>query len=259
MKFRNIQLLLASTVIVGAVAMTTEVNAAEQTVSIYRLYNKNTGEHFYTKSQTEQINAIIAGWNDEGIGWVAPKSSKSPVYRVYNPHAKGGDHYYTKSKYEAQTLVNKGWKWDGNAKPVFYSGGKSPVYVAYNPYAQSGSHNYTPNSFEQKSLLNNGWKYGSTAWNSITKFNWTLNQYKSLVVGDDSTGKGGVNYNTVIASHDIPSDISTLTTDGFASKTVTYDNSQWDYIGGKYKSVILTFVKQPNGSYLLAYKNYLNL
>ena len=168
MKINTIQVLIASTLALGTVALTQDVKAADQTTSIYRLYNKNTGEHFYTKSRTEQLNAIVAGWDDEGTGWVAPLSSNSLVYRVYNPNANGGDHYYTKSKYEAQSLVNRGWKWDYNGQPVFYSGGNSSVYVAYNPNAQSGSHNYTMNSFEQNSLLNNGWKYGATAWNAVT-------------------------------------------------------------------------------------------
>ena len=88
MKFNTIQVLIASTLALGTVAVAQEVSAAEQTTSIYRLYNKNTGEHFYTQSRTEQLNAIIAGWNNEGIGWVAPSYSNSPVYRVYNPHAR---------------------------------------------------------------------------------------------------------------------------------------------------------------------------
>ncbi|MDM5145705.1 hypothetical protein ICE98_02839 [Lactococcus lactis] len=75
------------------------------------MYNHNTGEHFYTTSGTEKNANVSAGWTYEGVGWIAPTTSSSPVYRVYNPNAMGGDHYYTKSKYEAQSLVNKGWKW----------------------------------------------------------------------------------------------------------------------------------------------------
>ena len=126
---------------------------------VYRLYNKNTGEHLYTESSYERDSLVKAGWTSEGTGWSAPNKG-SAVYRVYNPNAKGGDHYYTASKYEATSLVKAGWKWDNNAKPIFYSGGKTPVYVAYNPNAKSGSHNYTTSSYEQQSLLNNGWKYG---------------------------------------------------------------------------------------------------
>ena len=127
---------------------------------IYRLYNPNTGEHFYTQSAFERDTLVKDGWNNEGTSWSSPNKGTA-VYRVYNPNAKGGDHYYTSSKYEADSLVKTGWEWDNGAKPVFYSGGKTPVYVSFNPNATaSGSHNYTSSSFEQQSLLKNGWKFG---------------------------------------------------------------------------------------------------
>ena len=130
---------------------------------VYRLYNKNTGEHFYTASAAERNSLQAAGWSNEGIGWIGATSG-TPVYRVYNPNAKGGDHYYTMSKFEAQTLVNQGWKWDNGGKAAFYSAGDTNLNVAYNPNATSGAHNYTTNSFEQSTLLNAGWKFGAVAW-----------------------------------------------------------------------------------------------
>ncbi len=41
---------------------------------MYRLYNPNSGEHFYTASKGERNHLIRLGWNDEGIGWygIAP-------------------------------------------------------------------------------------------------------------------------------------------------------------------------------------------
>lgn len=131
---------------------------------IYRLYNKNTGEYFYTSSLAEKNGLVKVGWNFESVGWAAPKSGNNAIYRVYNPNAKGGDHYYTKSKAEASHLVSLGWKWDNAGKPVFYSGGSKPVYVTYNPNAQSGAHNYTLNNSEANSLIAAGWKYKSVAW-----------------------------------------------------------------------------------------------
>ncbi len=130
---------------------------------VYRLYNANTGEHFYTLNFAEKTNLQNVGWRYEGIGWLS-SSTGSPVYRVYNPNAKGGDHYYTMSKYEAQQLVSKGWRWDNNGGAAFYSNGSKNLYVAYNPNASSGSHNYTTNSYEQDNLLRLGWKYGAVAW-----------------------------------------------------------------------------------------------
>ena len=137
-----------------------------KTQVVYRLYNPNTGEHFYPTSTYERDYVIKAGWRNEGTLETAPTSGTA-IYRVYNPNAKGGDHYYTTSQYEAKSLVSKGWRWDNNAKPVFYSGGSKPVYVAYNPNAVTGAHNYTMSSYEQNSLLKIGWKYGATAWFAV--------------------------------------------------------------------------------------------
>ncbi|GAB2024846.1 hypothetical protein OfM1_09170 [Lactovum odontotermitis] len=140
--------------------------APKDEVPVYRLYNKNTGEHFYTPSAYELISLQKAGWTSEGIGWYAPQTGE-PVYRIYNPNAKGGDHYYTKSKFEAEHNVSLGWKWDNDGKPAFYSGGDVANFVAYNPNADSGAHNYTTDMNEQNNLLNLGWKYSSIAWKAL--------------------------------------------------------------------------------------------
>jgi Lyzozyme M1 (1,4-beta-N-acetylmuramidase) len=147
------------------VASSSPSPAPSNSRDIYRLYNVNTGEHFYTENFYEFQSLSAHGWRYEGIGWKASESGTA-IYRVYNPNSKGGDHYYTKSKWEAQQLVNKGWRWDNNGSPAFYSSGNTKVYVAYNPNAVSGSHNYTTNVYEQNNLLNHGWKFGSVAWNA---------------------------------------------------------------------------------------------
>ena len=78
--------------------------AAEDTVPMYRLYNPNSGEHFYTGSEAERDMLTDVGWNYEGIGWFAPTGSGEPVYRTYNPNA--GDHHYTMSWDEVEMLVD---------------------------------------------------------------------------------------------------------------------------------------------------------
>ncbi len=60
-------------------------------VVMYRLYNPNSGEHFYTANQKEQKYLVSIGWKVEGKGWDAPDKSEKPVYRLYNPNA--GDHH----------------------------------------------------------------------------------------------------------------------------------------------------------------------
>lgn len=66
--------------------------AAAASVPMYRLYNPNSGEHFYTKTTSERDHLRSVGWRYEGIGWQAPTGG-NPVYRLYNPNA--GDHHYT--------------------------------------------------------------------------------------------------------------------------------------------------------------------
>lgn len=167
MKIKTLVMATVAVLGIGTIASVNQTKAsADSTMPVYRLYNHNTGEHFYTKNQAEQQQLSTHGWNYEGIGWYSATNG-APVYRVYNPNSVGGDHYYTMSKYEAQSLVSKGWKWDDKGQAVFYSAGNSNLYVAYNPNAQSGSHNYTSNTFEQKSLLSKGWTYGKVAWKTM--------------------------------------------------------------------------------------------
>ena len=137
-----------------------------ETKVIYRVYNPDTGEHFYPTSVYERDKVIKAGWRNEGVLETAPTCG-TPIYRIYNSNTKGGDHYYTASKYEASKRVSEGWKWDYKGKPVFYSGGTKAVYVAYNPNTITGAHNYTMHQYEQKSLLSIGWKYGDVAWYAV--------------------------------------------------------------------------------------------
>ena len=153
-----------ATTVVSVVGLTTSTQTkaagVSSTVNIYRLYNPNTGEHFYTSGIGERNVLLTKGWQYEGIGWTEATTGK-PVYRLYNPNAKGGDHYYTMDLSEKNGLVAQGWKYDG----VFWNAsGSVPVMVAYNPNAKSGAHNYTTAAGEQASLLSKGWKYGQTAW-----------------------------------------------------------------------------------------------
>lgn len=156
----------------------------------YRLYNKNTGEHFYTASDNEKNHLIRVGWTYEGSGWQAMDQG-DPVYRVYNPNAKGGDHYYTKNQQEAEHLVGLGWKWDNDGNPVFASAGNLDLFVAYNPNAQSGAHNYTTSENEQNFLTRSGWIFPEVAWNVAGKGIQEGHPGDSCKVDVDWTGPGG--------------------------------------------------------------------
>ena len=50
-----------------------------QTTAMYRLYNPNSGEHFYTGSIEERDMLDRVGWNYEGVAWTAPTNTGDPV------------------------------------------------------------------------------------------------------------------------------------------------------------------------------------
>ncbi len=129
---------------------------------MYRLYNPNTGEHFYTSNVGERDHTIAAGWTDEGVGWIAPDKSNTPVYRLYNENL-GGEHHYTTDANERKVLIAAGWKDEGIG---WYSDDDkgTPVYREYNPNQLACNHNFTTDTNEHKTLVALGWKDEGIAW-----------------------------------------------------------------------------------------------
>lgn len=135
----------------------------EKVLEVYRLYNPNSGEHFYTLSTVERDYLDRIGWNYEGIGWYSPIVSSHPVYRLYNPNV--GDHLYTLNAGERDYLVNVGWNYEGIG---WYASDRTdhPVYRQYNPNAVTGTHNYTTSKLENDYLDAIGWNAEGIAWYS---------------------------------------------------------------------------------------------
>lgn len=131
------------------------------TDAMLRMYNPNSGEHFYTKDVNEGTSLMKAGWSYEGVAWYAPKTGQ-PVYRLYNPNA--GDHHYTVDANEKDNLVKVGWSYEGIS---WYSGGNVPLYRAYNKNAKAGSHHYTVDKNEIDYIVKAGWSYEGTAWYGV--------------------------------------------------------------------------------------------
>ena len=131
---------------------------------MYRVYNPNSGEHFYTSNKAEKDHLVNLGWKYEGIGWKAPTVSNYPVYRLYN--ANGGEHHYTMNVAEKNSLVKLGWKYEGigwfSADPN--DSNSVPLLREYNPNAFSNNHNYTTNVNEHNWLVSLGWKDEGKAW-----------------------------------------------------------------------------------------------
>lgn len=136
----------------------------EGAVTLYRLYNKNTGEHFYTHEDLEVSTLIDTGWRYEGIAWYSPEYSTLPVFRLYNPNS--GDHHYTKAYAEKNMLVKVGWSYEGIG---WYSDPEQhvPVYRQYNPNAKTGTHNYTTSRAERDYLVSIGWRDEGIGWYAV--------------------------------------------------------------------------------------------
>ena len=177
------------------------------TVEMYRLYNPNSGEHFYTSNPDERAMLIGVGWNDEGTGWIAPNMTNVPVYRLYNPYA--GEHHYTTNPAERDALVAAGWNdegigwysyegfgWYADAertlplqryttddfeRAIFLSAGwrdigggwysgdiaTAPLYREYNPNEFANNHNYTTDRAEHEFLVSLGWYDEGTGWYGV--------------------------------------------------------------------------------------------
>lgn len=130
-------------------------------ISMLRLYNPHTGEHFFTASRHEYEVLLSKGWKAEGNGWIAPSVSDRPVYRLYNPNQ--GDHHYTCDDLERQSLKTLGWQDEGIG---WYSADESglPLYRHYNPNAKYGTHHYTMDQNESDTLVGAGWVSEGISW-----------------------------------------------------------------------------------------------
>lgn len=162
-----------------------EAKAADVTESnpMYRLYNPNSGEHFYTADEGEKDYLSGIGWNYEGIGWNAPVSSNSPVYRLYNPYSS--DHHYTMDEGERDYLSQTGWNYEGigwysdDAKSV-------PLYRQFNPNEVIGTHNYTTSLEENDWLCTTGWQAEGIGWYGVRSSSDDEHENEPLVESEKS-------------------------------------------------------------------------
>lgn len=139
---------------------------ASDGIIMHRVYNPNSGEHFYTASAQERDVLMSRGWRYENIGWIAPSYSNTPVYRLYS----GTDHHYTRSAAERDSLVRAGWRYEGIG---WYSADEhgTPLYRHFNPNVQpwapsnnAGSHHYTSSRAESSALTRAGWHDEGVGW-----------------------------------------------------------------------------------------------
>ena len=78
--------------------------------TVYRVYNPNSGEHFYTMDTKEYNKVAAAGWHKEGFAFYSNADKGTPIYRAFNPNAKGaGSHFFTPTASEWNHLGKVGW------------------------------------------------------------------------------------------------------------------------------------------------------
>ena len=162
--------------------------AADTTgVTMYRLYNPNSGEHFYTSTVAEKDNLVSVGWTDEDDAWSAPTYSDTPVYRLYNPNS--GEHHYTDSAGEIDFLLSLGWYYEGIG---WYSDDDQgvPIYRLYNPNATgqyaASAHHFTKDLNEKNTLIAAGWNDEGIGWYGIDDKE-AASSRKRILVGDSRT------------------------------------------------------------------------
>lgn len=163
----DVGLIVQSASAIDPAAISISNGQGKNTAIMHRLYNPNSGEHFYTKEAKERDSLVYLGWKYEGAGWIAPVASKSPVYRLYNPNA--GDHHYTLDVHERDALVKAGWKDEGTG---WYSADNKavPIYRQYNPNAKAGAHNFTTSQKENDTLVQASWKGEGISWYGLAEF-----------------------------------------------------------------------------------------
>ncbi|MBG1279297.1 hypothetical protein [Lactococcus lactis] len=156
-------LIVASAVVaLGVVGSLSASHSSADTV--YRNYNKRSGEHLYTSHyEWTTLPKIASDWTQDSVTFDEPATGAN-IYRVYNPNS--GEHLFTSSSYESSQLVKIGWRSEGVA---FHSGGKVPVYRLYNPAAGIGAHLDTASAYEKNQLVKVGWKYEGIAWYALSQ------------------------------------------------------------------------------------------
>ena len=215
----------------------TLVKAAE-TQDMYRLYNPNSGEHFYTADANERDHLKSVGWKYESVAWRAPKTSETPVYRLYNPNA--GDHHYTTNRSECDMLTKAGWKLEGIA---FYSDDAKGVaiYRLYNPNCTgAGAHHYTASANERDNLVKVGWKYEGVCWYGAVSDNVT-----PTPTGEATpTPTGSVTVTPTPSATPIPTVKGTTVYNGVDYSAV-YD---FNYYVNHYADIRNAYLNNPNGA-----------
>lgn len=127
------------------------------TERVYRAYNQNTDDHFFTTNAAEFSYLVSIGLKDESTGHDTFAYTKTQadgtvaVHRLYN--IANGGHYYTTNNSERDTLVALGWTFEKDEGFVFDSPTlcAREIFRLYNK--NSGHHLFTDNPSVRDAIL----------------------------------------------------------------------------------------------------------
>ncbi len=122
---------------------------------MFRMYDPNSGEHFYTGSELERDFLVAEGWNYEGVGFTFSMTTGAPVHRLYDPVTY--EHLYTMDEDEKARLMAAGWNYEGVAFNSAYDT-EVPQYRLHNPNETRGAYHFTASIEERDYLISLGWE-----------------------------------------------------------------------------------------------------
>ena len=132
------------------------LNSEDNSPTVYRFLNNNTGVHFYTANETER-DAVeeLANFSFEGASYRGVDSltgqESLPVYRFLNQDT--GVHLYTISENERFTVAElPNFSFEGEVFSAYNSQVEDsiPIYRFFN--TSTGAHFYTPDAIERDAV-----------------------------------------------------------------------------------------------------------
>ncbi|CAN5660442.1 hypothetical protein BH18ACI1_BH18ACI1_04260 [soil metagenome] len=148
--------------------LSSSVNAADDYVALYRLYNAQSRDHLYTSKCDEKDNVVRGGFVYEGIaGYVASRQMRRtvPLYRLL---LSSGAHFYTTDFREMTSLSQTA----GNRSEGivgYLANNQMKNTVPFYRLASSDRHLYTINEQEKNSYL----QTPGNRLEGITGYIWT--------------------------------------------------------------------------------------
>lgn len=150
-----------------AIAAELPTNALPKTIPIFRAYNPNTSQHFFTQNCGEYQAVVRAGWNPEGrqlFLWEGPLSGAAIAAKRYGS-SNGISHLYTT---QLKPEDGPGWVEEPSIGFVTPYRSNSMVEVFHFKHV-NGNHFYTTNRAE---IVNPATNQPAPGWSVAPSLGW---------------------------------------------------------------------------------------